>query len=146
MRVDQVLGASCALPVAEQGTPERHHRGAGEGVDGDLDGLHGRRVGRQLQLAGHRRDLPGQFDVPPGQPVVVLGERDQPHGDALGPQIDVGRVRAEAGQVADLLHEPGTGREGPVRKYAQTPSPSTRQSCRPSLSWKYRGLIFSNPL
>jgi hypothetical protein len=36
-RVDQVLGAVAAAPVAEHGTPERQQLGGDERVDRDLD-------------------------------------------------------------------------------------------------------------
>jgi hypothetical protein len=58
VRVDQVLGAVAAVPVAEHGTPERQHLGGDEDVDRDLDVLHGGWLGGDTQLARHRRDLP----------------------------------------------------------------------------------------
>jgi len=55
-RVDQILvGAVAAVLVAEHGTPERHHLGADERVDRDLDGLHRGWVGEHVQLARHAR-------------------------------------------------------------------------------------------
>lgn len=58
-----VLAAVRAVLIAEQGTPERHHVGTCEGIDGDLDGLHADGSDRYAQRAGHSRDLLGQLDV-----------------------------------------------------------------------------------
>jgi hypothetical protein len=100
-----------AAPMSEHGPPERHHLGADQRVDRDLDGLEHGRVGGEAQLAGHRRDPPGQLEVAPAQAVVVVGDRDQPHGHARMPDVEVGMVGVEAVQLSDRLREPGPGRE-----------------------------------
>ena len=125
-RVDQdLVGAVGAVLVPEHGPPERHHLGADQRVDRDLDGLELGRVGGEAQLTGHRRELPGHLEVAAAQAVVV-GDRDQPHGHAPVPQVDVGVVVLEAGQLIDRVHQPGAGRERPgaevrARSFAQHP-------------------------
>jgi hypothetical protein len=57
VRVDQVLvGTVAAVLVTEHGTPERHHLGADERVDRDLDGLHRGRVGGHAQRSSQHHD------------------------------------------------------------------------------------------
>ncbi len=113
VRVDQVLRTVRSIGVAEQRTPEPHHIRPCEGIDGDLDGLNGGRVCRDSERACQRRDAPGQFDVALAQTVEVVGERDESHGHAVVPHIDVGVPGIDVGQFADRLHEPRADRQRP---------------------------------
>jgi hypothetical protein len=49
----------------------------------------------------------------------------------------------DARELADGLTSLAPAASDPVRKYAQAPSLSTRQSSTPSDSWNWRGLMWS---
>lgn len=103
--------------------------------------LYGGRVGRDAQLARHRRDLPGQFEVALRQPVVVVRDRDQPYGHAFVPQVDIRFAVPEARQLADGLYELGADLERPgteVRARPLAQYPPVRQTL---VSWNCFGLI-----
>jgi hypothetical protein len=127
--------------MSEHGPPERHHLGADQRVDRDLDGLEHGRVGGEAQLAGHRRDPPGQLEVAPAQAVVVVGDRDQPHGHARMPDVEVGMVGVEAVQLSDRLREPGPGRERPGAEVGACALAQHPPVVDPSASWNCFGEI-----
>ena len=112
--IDEVLvGAVGTRLVPEDGLPERHHgRGVGR-AGNDEHALDRGRVGGQALVTGNRGDLPRQLQVAPAHPVVLVRRREQSHGHAVGPQVDVRRVVLDAGQLADRLHERRARRKRP---------------------------------
>src|SRR5262245_40216488 len=52
----------------------------------------------------YSRDLPGQLDVTPAGPKVVVGIRDHVNGHAIPPHVDARAVILNSWQLADLLH------------------------------------------
>ena len=106
-RIDEVLGGTVAARlVPQRGAPERHHRGGRRRARNDEDALHRRRVGRQPQPSGGRRDPASHLDIAPAHPVVVVGVCDQAHSHPVVPKVNVGLVVLNAEELADRLHEP----------------------------------------
>jgi hypothetical protein len=96
-RVDDILGTG--FVVAEHCAPERRD-GAGRGrVDSYLDMLHAARVRLGAQVVRGAGDLPGQRYVALAELLPRPGE--QPDGDPLGAQVNVGVVIGGGGQRAD---------------------------------------------
>lgn len=127
-RVHQVLGPF--VTVAEDRAPERLYLGRDEGVDGDLHRLHSRGISRYAQVTRRRGDLPGQFDVTIAQAADVM--RCQAHGHARVPQVDVGVMVTASASPPIALTSATPAENDPVRKHAQAPAKTTRQSSTPA--------------
>ena len=62
-------------------------------------------------LARERGDPPGEIDVAPAHPEVVVADRDQPNGHAIAAQVDVGVMVIDVGELTDRADQPGSGAE-----------------------------------
>jgi len=76
------------LRVAEHRPPERHDLRRDECVDGEIDVVHGGRVGRNVEFAGDLGDLAGEVGIASAQAADLV--RGQSHRDAGVAQVDVG--------------------------------------------------------
>ena len=110
--------------VAEHGLPERLHRGDVEGVDGDLELCHRRRLRGEPEVGADGRDGAGESNIAFGEATgVVAGEQDMDAGIGDGQirmVVHLVRRRADApGELQTLGH--GAGAERRLQRAQQHP-------------------------
>lgn len=107
--------------AGQQGRPHRRHGVGVSGVEGELDGRNGRRVGSQAVGPGDVADLLRQVDVALGHPLdLVLDPVRIAIDGVLADQLEIdearvhpylGRVPGGVGQLGDGSHEASCLRE-----------------------------------
>lgn len=86
------------------------------GAGNDEEVLDGGRIGREAEVAGDRRDPPGERDVALGHTRPIVGKGDDAKGHPAGPDVDRGRVVVDPVQPGDGQREPRARFERPGRE------------------------------